>query len=74
MSLDDSDEKLALLQEIREQVWGLGSDIHQGVDGKLDGGLGRIEAAVADYAEQVRLAVHDVRVLAKKSGIEIETP
>lgn len=89
MSLDDSDEKLALLQEIRDEVLGLRSDVAQrlaGLGGKIDRGLDRIDrvadgmhrgfdrvdAALAEYAEQVRLTVHYVRVLAGQSGIEIE--
>lgn len=82
MSLDDSDEKIALLQEIRDEVRGLRDDTHRelgglrgdihGLLGTFDRGFDRIEAALADCAEQVRLTVHYTKVLCKQRGIEIE--
>ena len=52
----------------RRHVHGLLAKIDRGID-RMDGGmhqeLGRIDAAVADDAEQVRLTVHYVSVLAK---------
>lgn len=86
MSLDESDEQIALLIEIRQEVRGMRDDVRairfdpigpffdstkarfEAADRSLD----RIEVALADCAQQTRLAVHYTKILAAQHGIQID--
>ena len=84
MSLDDSDEKIALLKEIREEARRLREGVRcvrrdlldlpsdttrfEAMQRRLDS----IDVVLADYAEQTRLAVHYTKILAEQHGIRTD--